>query len=299
MLTFFTTAKRFRGHDGVIQRNALKSWTLLHPDIEVILFGNEEGAAEVCAELGLLHEPSIERHESKLPYVNAMFARAQQIARHEYLCYSNCDIIFLPGFRKAFEGASRARANFLGVGRRWDIDITEPLDFSRHGWDEDLRSLAMSRGKQMDDDWIDFFLFGKGLYKDIPPLIVGHCYWDNWMIWRTLSLGVPVIDFSDVTQPVHQNHGYNPELGRVKGIATDALSLRNLQLIGGDLHTRTIQAATHRISEDGNVHVNFRRYVPSKQRAHLFLTFDMWLPTWHFFLNATRPLRSVLGMRRK
>jgi hypothetical protein len=32
MLTlFFTTAKPFVGHSGVIQRNALKSWKLWHP----------------------------------------------------------------------------------------------------------------------------------------------------------------------------------------------------------------------------------------------------------------------------
>ena len=48
MLTFFTTAKPFKGHSAIIQRNALKSWTLLDPDIEVILFGDEEGAAEVA-----------------------------------------------------------------------------------------------------------------------------------------------------------------------------------------------------------------------------------------------------------
>jgi hypothetical protein len=53
MLTFFTTAKPFRGHDGITQKNALKSWTLLHPDVEVILFGNEDGAAEVAEELRL------------------------------------------------------------------------------------------------------------------------------------------------------------------------------------------------------------------------------------------------------
>ena len=35
MLTFFTTAKPFRGHNGIIQRNALKSWTLLHPDAPI------------------------------------------------------------------------------------------------------------------------------------------------------------------------------------------------------------------------------------------------------------------------
>ena len=46
MLTFFTTAKPFVGHSGVIQRNALKSWTLMHPFAEVILFGNETGGAD-------------------------------------------------------------------------------------------------------------------------------------------------------------------------------------------------------------------------------------------------------------
>ena len=105
MLTFFTTGKPYRGHDAIIQRNALRSWTLLHPDVEVIVFGDEYGTAEICAELGLRHEPKVERYESKLPYAKAMFARAQQIARHEYLCYSNCDIIlfrdFLGAFRKS------------------------------------------------------------------------------------------------------------------------------------------------------------------------------------------------------
>ncbi len=54
MITFFTTAKPFHGHSAVIQRNALQSWKLLDPDAEVILFGDDEGAADVCAQLGLL-----------------------------------------------------------------------------------------------------------------------------------------------------------------------------------------------------------------------------------------------------
>ena len=48
MLTLFTTAKPFRGHIDVIQRNALRSWKSLHPDIEIPLFGDDAGAAE-CA----------------------------------------------------------------------------------------------------------------------------------------------------------------------------------------------------------------------------------------------------------
>src|ERR1700687_4287861 len=123
MLTFFTTAKPFKGHDGIIQRNALKSWKRLHPDVEVILFGDEEGAAEVCAEFGLRHEPHVERHNGRTPYAHFMFARAQQIARHDYLCYSNCDIILMSDFWKAFEKARSWRQRFLMVSRRWDIDV--------------------------------------------------------------------------------------------------------------------------------------------------------------------------------
>jgi hypothetical protein len=47
MVTFFTTAKPFTGNNGVIQRNALKSWTLAAPDAEVILLGDGNRAAEI------------------------------------------------------------------------------------------------------------------------------------------------------------------------------------------------------------------------------------------------------------
>ena len=52
MITFFSTPKPFRGHIGVIQRNAIQSWRLTHPDAEVILFGDEAGAAEVARRAG-------------------------------------------------------------------------------------------------------------------------------------------------------------------------------------------------------------------------------------------------------
>ena len=292
MITFFTTGKPFLEHTGVIQRNALQSWKLLHPDVEVILFGDDAGAAQVCAELGLLHEPTVEFHESGAKYLNYMFERATKIARHNYLCFSNCDIVFFKDFLHAFEISQAWRKSFLSVGRRWDTDVTEGIDFKRGSWEQELRSLAMTKGIQQNQYWIDFFLFRRGLYEAMPPLIVGHCYWDNWMVWKALSLKVPVIDFSAFVMAVHQNHGYNPKFGRVKGVATDALSLQNLQIIGGTKRARTISAATHCIGEDGKLRRNLRRYLPS-------ITFDLWLPTWHFFLDKTRSLRSALGLRSK
>lgn len=86
MLTFFTTAKPFLGHADIMQRNALKSWTLVHPDAEVILFGDEHGAAEVARELRIRHERHIERSVLGTKRLDYLFSMARAIARHDVLC---------------------------------------------------------------------------------------------------------------------------------------------------------------------------------------------------------------------
>jgi hypothetical protein len=304
MLTFFTTAKPFRGHDGIIQRNALNSWKLLHPNVEVILFGDDEGAAEVCSELELVHYPKVECHESgPKPRLDFIFRIANQIARHRYLCYSNCDIVLMNDFWKAFETVRSWRERFLLVSQRWDRDVTIPIDFTQCGWARHLRESTLARGIQRDEYWIDLFLFVKGLYREMPPLIVGHCFWDNWMIWKALQDGVPVVDASQFVLAVHQNHGYSPQSGRVKGASTDELSRFNLNSIGGIGKTRVTRDATHNLTRHGALVVNMRRYtypvLERVRRSREFLVYRIWLPVWHLFLHVTRPLRTVLRLRSK
>jgi hypothetical protein len=298
MLTFFTTAKPFRGHSAIIQRNALQSWKLLHPDVEVILFGDEEGAAESCAEYGLRHEVHVERYQGRIPYVSFMFERAQEIARHDYLCYSNCDIILLDDFLKAFRRALKWRKRFLMVSKRWDTEITEAINFERRDWATRLRRFARRRGLQMDEYWIDFFLFPKGLYANMPRLLVGYCYWDNWMIWKTLSLGVPVLDCSPVLVPIHQNHAYSLESERTKFGSADVRSLRNRDAIGSEQHIASLKDSTHRMMRIGWVrpHSPKEEVYLSRIRFHVL---RMRFQIWFFLLDVTRPLRSVLGLRSK
>jgi hypothetical protein len=81
MLTLFTTAKPLRGHSGIIQCDALKSWSLPHPDVEINLFGDDEVAVEVCAEYGLRHEPHVERHESAAKRLIIEVRRLSDVAR--------------------------------------------------------------------------------------------------------------------------------------------------------------------------------------------------------------------------
>ena len=289
MLTFFTTAKAFRGHSAIIQCNALKSWKLLHPGIEVILFGDDEGAAEVCAELGLRHESHVERHESGMKYLNYMFERAQKIARHDYLCFSNCDIVLMDDFRGAFEKVRAWRKRFLMVAQRWDTEVTKPIDFTNREWAKELRQFAEAKGQLQLPHCIDFFVFPRGLYDDVPPLVIGRSWWDWWLVWKASSRKAAVVDCSPFVIPVHQNHGhgYHP-LGK-QGTNEDELAKRNVVLAGKGKHLRYILDASHKLEASGKIHrVFFRRQYFEWKIGYKIQT----------IVNVTHPIRRLLGLTR-
>lgn len=301
MLTLFSTGKPFHGHCGIIQRNALKSWTLLHPDVEIILFGDDEGAAEVCAEYGLRHEPHVERNEHGTKRLDYIFDRAQEIARHDILCYVNCDILLMTDFFRAAAKVRAAHEQFLMVGRRWDTDITESVNFSARNWQSDVARKALTANHQQTEWYVDYFVFSRGLYlRKIPPLVIGRVCWDNWLIWCATALRIPIVDASAVVLAVHQNHdyGYHPQ-GKF-GVWNDEQAQRNFQLGGGLDHVRNILDATEVLRLEG-LRPNKKLYWIAAKR-HLagtgrFLRFKVWNPVWFFFLSITRPVRSAVGLR--
>lgn len=290
MLTFFTTAKPFEGHSGIIQRNALQSWKLLHPDIEVILFGDEPGAAETCRELRLHHEPHVERHESGLKYLDYMFLRAQEIAGHPHLCYANCDMVFMNDFRNGFEKVSGAKDSFLLVGSRWDTDVSAPLDFSSTSWNRELRQYALTSGLRQTRTYIDFFAFPKGLYDHIPKLVVGRWYWDHWLVWKALARHAAVVDGTDFFVAVHQNHGYGYHPQGQRGTGEDSLAMRNRALAGDGFELRTLVDADYKLTRAGVIHrVLLRRKIHDVRMAF----------TWQFVLQKSLGVRRRLGLRRQ
>src|SRR5216683_4910638 len=283
MLTFFTTAKPFRAHIGVIQRNAIQSWKALHPEIEIILFGNDEGAAEAAQKFGLRHEPHVACNEMGTKRLNYLFARAQAIARHGILCYINCDIILMQDFCRAIERVRAMHREFLMVGRRWDTDITEPLAFERPSWQAELRSLASRFGRKRTAEWIDYFAFSRGLYgPDMPPFVL-RVFWDNWLVWKALDSGQPVIDASSAVMAIHQNHDYSYHPQGKAGVWTGEEAGRNAQLAGGWRHLRTIADATEALSPE-KLKPNVFRYLSAAKRyfrqAGRVFFYDVWHPAW-------------------
>jgi len=303
MLTIFTTAKPFRGHIGVIQRNALMSWTLLHPDIQIILFGDDEGGAEVSAELGLQHEPHVERTRFGAMRLDYMFGKAQELARYGLCCYVNCDIILLEDFLAALQRTAAEYKQFLMVGRRWDVDITAPLAFASPGWQAQLAAKVRESGKRRTPDWVDYFAFSRGVYSGkMPALAIGRVFWDNWLVWKVLAAKTPVVDASEAVLAVHQNHDYGHHAGATKGVWFGEEQRANFELIGGHGHLRTIANATVRLTPKGFVSNPLRRvnyWARRTKRAAITAVTKVQSWVWHPLLDVTRPVRRALGMRKR
>jgi hypothetical protein len=294
MLTIFSTPKPFRGHSGIIQRNAIESWTLLHQDCEVILFGDEEGAGETSRELGIHHEPAVQRTETGTKYLGSLFERAQRIAQHDILCYANCDILLMSDFRRAVEQVASLGQPFLMIGARWDVDILEPWNFEQPDWEQRMRALVFERGKRRGTWLMDYFVFSRGLYVEIPSLVIGRNFWDNWLIWKARSLGVPVVNATPVVTAVHQNHDYGYHPRGASGIEQDEQTLRNYELAGNGQRAYTRDYATHRLTHSGIKRNWLLPLAPAKIKL-----LPIWYRCWFAALNVTRPVRHAFGLHNK
>ena len=250
MLTIFAMPKPFRGHIAVIQRNAVTSWTLLRPRPEIILFGDEAGTAETAQELGVRHIPEVARNEFGTPLLHDFFDQAEGQGNDGLLCYVNADIILLDDFTQAVERVRDWRPRLLMVGQRWDLDIAEPCDFSRPHWQQRLRASALRADRQQPPNAIDYFVFTRGLGRNLLPLAIGRRGWDNWLLWHARARDAALVDATPVVMAIHQAHDYSHHPRGAEGVFCGEEAGRNRELIGEWWHLYTIEDATHRLTSD-------------------------------------------------
>jgi hypothetical protein len=248
LLTIFATPKPFRGHIDVIQRNAIASWMYLQPTPQVILMGDEEGIAAAAADYGCFHMPEISRNEYGTPLVSAVFAEAERLAQHDVLCYLNGDIILMQDAVTMVRRVMERMSRFLLIGRRWNIDITEPLIFDET-WELRLRELIETQGELYPPLGSDFFVFPKGLWGALPPLVIGRVVWDNWMIYRARALKVPVVDGTTAAMIVHQNHDYSHKAGGQQEVWFGIEAQRNREIAKNVIFT--FENASHILTPQG------------------------------------------------
>ena len=212
-ITMFTVPRYFRGNFEIIQHNAIKSWLLLKPIPEIILCGNEEGTSTFAAKVGVRHIPDVELSDKGTPLIHSVFKKAQAMASHSIVGYFSSDIIFVDGFLETVNEVSSKFDNFMIVGRRWDLDVPELIDFSNSQWEENLHNCATLFGKLHSTAGMDFHIFRKGFGLDMPPFIVGRPAWDNWFLFQGISLKFDTVDATGKIFAVHQTHDYSHIVG--------------------------------------------------------------------------------------
>lgn len=230
-ITIFAVPKAFRGHIGTIQQNAIRSWTRVGSNCEILLFGDDAGTAEAAAELGVRHEPDLARNEYGTPLVSDLFERVQRVATHDRLCYVNGDVVLTSELSHAVGRVADLARPVLLAGRRWRVALERPLDF-QPGWEADLRQRAMATGWLDSVDCVDWFVFGRGLIGDLPDFALGRTRWDTWLLYRTRAAGALLIDATESVMAVHQEHGYGHPDGKA-AVRRGPEAARNRRLAGG------------------------------------------------------------------
>ena len=261
-IVIFTAPKPFiNPHIAMIQRNAIKSWQSLGDDVDVIVFGNEAGTAEVTAELGVKHCPEVQISEWGTPLISSMFTLARQVSPAPYLGIVNADILLMPDFIKAIQQVSAQAERFLVMSQRWDLDVNQYLDFNPE-WVEHLRSQVHQRGRLHPPVGSDYYVFPRSLLTDMPDFAIGRSGWDNWTIYHARRAGWAVVDITPSVMLVHQNHDYSHLPGGLPPYDLPETQ-KNIVLGGGMKHMYTILEA-NKVLVDGKIR-------PARMNKHRLL----------------------------
>lgn len=236
-LTIFTAPKPFTNpHIATIQRNAIRSWKALGPDVSVLVIGSEEGIQQAAADLGVGWLPEVACNPHGTPFIPALFQAARQHSTSPLLAYVNADILLLPDFLAAAERLAAQLPHFLLVGQRWDLDLREPLEFSGL-WQAALRQRLAEDGRLHPRGGSDYFVFPRACFEQIPGLVVGRAGWDNWMLFEARRRGWALVDGTADVWIVHQNHDYSHLPGGQPHYRQPE-TFENIRLAGGRWVTR-------------------------------------------------------------
>jgi hypothetical protein len=208
MISFLSSAKSFNSKNRDNQLRAIKSWLSIAEEIEVILYGHTDGAKEISDTLGITYIPEIESTREGVPYFNAITEHAKLHARYDTQIYLNCDILMTVSIVRAIRAVKFKK--YLMIGQR--IDLQEEIQLTTDGsnWINQLIQLQMDNKISLHaPSGKDYFIFPRGLWDGIPPLIVGRLGYDDGLLTFCFKRNITVIDATYDIVAIHQFHDYD------------------------------------------------------------------------------------------
>lgn len=294
MITLLTSFKPFRGDLARLQENALANWRHLDPSLEIIVYGRSDGLAEPLARYQARQVPDIASTASGVPDFSSIARHAAGCARHELQVYLNGDILLPPDFVDQVRTLPLPR--FLLTGQRINLARGAAFDPLATDWLAALRGAQAAGALDVQGTTAqDYFVFPRGLWEGLPPLIVGRGSYDSALLAFCLRRHIPVIDATWSLPVVHQWHDYSHLDGTSEAKArADTLANKRQHDI---LHSNPdIEDATGRLLAG--------RIVPSKgsanplRRLEILLRYRLGLKRASYACRAATRLAWLCGRLR-
>jgi hypothetical protein len=205
-LTIISVPLPFGSGTNTRQRNAIRSWTLLKPKPEIILFEDEKGVSEIAEEFGLRHVPNTEKNEVGDISMRSIFRLGDELATHDLIMYVDTDVILMSDFMPVVDYVVARYDDFVLCAGRWSVGGARDvpvIDFDDPEWEKQVRDEI----HRQHDHGSDFSVHKRGFFKDMPDFSIGQGHWDGWRMGHVLQRGAELVNVADVCKVVHQDHG--------------------------------------------------------------------------------------------
>lgn len=184
--------------------------------------------------------------EGPLVPFRGMVAAVEQDSGAEWMMYANADILFN---KSQVEKLCRSLIEQHPVELEGDFLLTgQRIDILEDG------SKRLHRPSGMD-----YFIFRRGMFKDLPIVFMGRGYCDSALVAYCLRHGTPVIDASFALRVEHQFHDYGHIVGGQNVAYQGAEALENKHNNCLEDFGPNCLDATHTLLSDGSVVPNVRK----------------------------------------
>lgn len=251
MITFLLSPKPFKGYADIQQRNTIISSKAIHPDAEVIIYGDGEGISDVCKELQVQHVPDIGCAPSGIPYFNAIAEHANANAKNDILCYMNCDIILANDVVSAVKDIPFEQ--YMITGQRLDIKEGVEVDVTDPNCKSTLFRLVRENELVLHPaTGMDYFIFRRGMWQGMLPVIIGRAGYDEALVLYCLRNDIPFINGTLSILAFHQFHDYGHQKGGKKTVFFGEEALYNYK-VHKNMHSRPNSADAQWLLIDGDL----------------------------------------------
>lgn len=212
--------------------------------------GDEYGTEETAKEFGVQHVPDVEVNEYGTPLENSVMRLAEEIAENELMCTVASDVIFLNDLLPAVDLIAKSMNQFAMVSQRWNLNVPQPINFDS-SWEKSLESQLATNGRLYVHSGMDYLVYPKGIFGEVPPFAVGRRAYDNWILFTLRSKGINVVDASKVVKIIHQDHDYSHHPDGQMGIMYGIEAQRNVELAGNRAQRFILKDRTHILNKNG------------------------------------------------